>query len=292
MRLSYHTGPSAPILAFSFGKLPTEIRTKIWIYAAHIPRNIDLWARYHDRLEQVNMMVGVVVPQFLCHRYSSFCAHPAMLQATHESRAIGLKYYTLTFGTHGVLRYGIEISIPARIYVNWESDVILPMGMEASQKRFDWRHQVFNNPDFPIQNLAIDIQAAGLFEVFYYFPAKHLILYRRQPSQEPAMGVYREQYTIELVDLDKARAENSETEMDASERENLEAQRAKFQQQLADAGLAWTYRAWKARDDWMRNPGRDLFISAQSIRDNIQYGPLPCPKFTLAQTRVYRGIYH
>lgn len=114
-----------------FPKLPIELRLKIWKDVCHLPRYVDIWTGYHrvykDRGEQI-------LSAFT--RHVTLCGVPAVLHTTRESRKEALEHYTLAFGSNQTLHYGIQLSIPPRIYVDWKSDIICPMAVINS--RSNW----------------------------------------------------------------------------------------------------------------------------------------------------------
>ncbi|MAD83183.1 MAG: hypothetical protein CL912_09465 [Deltaproteobacteria bacterium] len=62
--------------------------------------------------------------------YKSRAKVPAILQTSKEARATGLKYYTLEFGNKTTCYDDgttMEFTSSARIYANWEYDIICPV---------------------------------------------------------------------------------------------------------------------------------------------------------------------
>lgn len=69
-------------------------------------------------------------------RYRSSQKLPSVLHVSRESRSMGLSKYTLTFSTTSTPEHGTAISSPARIYVNWNQDLILlrPDGLRSGER--------------------------------------------------------------------------------------------------------------------------------------------------------------
>jgi hypothetical protein len=115
-----------------FSRLPIELREKIWEEACNQPRVVDFWAFPVDG--------GIGNYRKLCQifgempfAYKTHQKNPAVLEACQESRKVGNRHYELSFGTtfeandnHFGSQPGVEITIktPARIYVNWQVDII------------------------------------------------------------------------------------------------------------------------------------------------------------------------
>jgi len=108
-----------------FPKLPLELRQKIWKEACYIPRVIDLWGVWLDG----TMTIGER-SIWRTHMWKSYNAVPSILYTSHEARNIGLKHYSLDFGTRIRRPLGpvtIKLEIAPKIYVNWACDVICPI---------------------------------------------------------------------------------------------------------------------------------------------------------------------
>jgi 2EXR family len=111
-----------------FGKLPIELRFKIWKEASNATRNICVfpmdvkWIHnlgyctvkgheldYDDELEPFS--------------YESSDSPPPVLHTCQESRAEGLKYYSLEFGMEWKFRKSsLTVSIVPKTYINWQVD--------------------------------------------------------------------------------------------------------------------------------------------------------------------------
>lgn len=105
-------------------KLPIEMRHKIWYHACCFGRNIDLWAQETPS----ELLPTIDTPKDIPMHFKSHSRPPSVLQASRESRKIGLENFALAFGTtwehkHEGL-HTITITTSARFYVNWSSDLI------------------------------------------------------------------------------------------------------------------------------------------------------------------------
>ena len=106
-----------------FPRLPKELQLKIWKEVADLPRCIDLWPKrtfesIHDNGKNYHF------------RWITHTLPPAMLHTCQVSRSIGLQYYELGFGTESYVGRSdqeIKVTSPARIFVNWECDIICPV---------------------------------------------------------------------------------------------------------------------------------------------------------------------
>jgi hypothetical protein len=118
-----------------FPKLPFEIRHSIWEFAAFLPRNIDIWAKTLPESEPDELGRDQRV------RFLTTQPPPAILSVNSEAHTIGLRYYQLEF--HRVIFCGLYPGRPvpylssrsilmatteAKIYINYISDRICPMG--------------------------------------------------------------------------------------------------------------------------------------------------------------------
>jgi hypothetical protein len=73
-----------------FGRLPTEIRLKIWAEVCLEPRVIDLWA-----VPTIEGSDPVTQPFY----YATHSLVPSILSVSKEARKVGLEHYTLEFDT-------------------------------------------------------------------------------------------------------------------------------------------------------------------------------------------------
>ncbi|PVH84845.1 hypothetical protein DL98DRAFT_528260 [Cadophora sp. DSE1049] len=85
-----------------FPKLPLELRLIIWTMVANMPRVLQFYAR-----------------QGMNGQSSCLCKAPSVLQATHESRSVALKFYVKAF-TNRVRN--CSHSIPT--YINYSADIV------------------------------------------------------------------------------------------------------------------------------------------------------------------------
>jgi 2EXR family len=130
-----------------FPKLPLELRRKIWKEACSVPRLVDLWANFPFTLQ---MGFDATFRPMAYDSYSSKYP-PAILHASHESRIVALENYRLCFGweiNEVSDRAKLRASIPAEIYVNWEYDIICPIGTaydEWDECETDYFHYLHNS---------------------------------------------------------------------------------------------------------------------------------------------------
>lgn len=128
-------------------------------------------------------------PKIPFHYVSHRILPPAVLQVCKESRIIGLKYYSLSFNTRFETQEGlgkITIETPARIYVNWECDIICPILPIVNQPCdvFDGILGDLGLDQWKIRRMAMAADAPGwitkvmlnasLEEVIIYSPHKRL----------------------------------------------------------------------------------------------------------------------
>lgn len=116
-------GPTCPDKFKRFEELPTELRLRIWKYAAFFQRTVDVlpFTVYNERLADSR-------PFMITDIFISSCPTPALLHVSRESRNEALKYYTVEFGTEQPILLRIcgrktTIPIPTPvIHINWEVD--------------------------------------------------------------------------------------------------------------------------------------------------------------------------
>jgi len=102
-----------------FPKLPFEVRLMIWGFACHHTRNVDIWAK---------SIPDIYLRECATFRYVSSCPPPAILGSSKEGRTEGLKHYELAFGSTFNLAFDIKITVPPRIYFNFQADRACPLG--------------------------------------------------------------------------------------------------------------------------------------------------------------------
>jgi len=117
----------------SFLLLPAEIRLKIWKLCCLQSRNITILSVGVGEFIETNP-IDRSSRDDPKHRFITYTPVPALLHTCKESRHVGLQYYELSFGRTYDLRHGVKIEIPHRIYVNWISDCILPVGYHETDK--------------------------------------------------------------------------------------------------------------------------------------------------------------
>ncbi|KAL5329662.1 hypothetical protein ACEPPN_003177 [Leptodophora sp. 'Broadleaf-Isolate-01'] len=115
-----------------FPNFPLEIRLLVWKATSSEPRLLDIWYSEVGLDRWTNAFRGQEKP----HYYYTHANIPSVLHVSREARNVGLQHYRLDFGTE--VQTGVEIahgtrssrgakvvfSTPARIYVNWECDII------------------------------------------------------------------------------------------------------------------------------------------------------------------------
>jgi hypothetical protein len=135
-RYSSRMEEGAVLAAFTcFADFPYDIRACIWESVAFLPRNIDLWAQGLGTITRASNQPH----EFTLSRYISTQPPPAILHVNKESRAIGLKYYSLEFGlSYEVPRhYGLRAGSPPKTYINFHCDRICLVG-GFDEHSFPW----------------------------------------------------------------------------------------------------------------------------------------------------------
>ncbi|KAK0101103.1 hypothetical protein ONS95_012913 [Cadophora gregata] len=115
-----------------FPKLPLELRDMIWGHSCNEERIIDVRAVVISGLENEDFFMRPEDNQTpKPFQVKSFTyTVPSVLHTSKEARKIGLQHYSLEFGTKIERKVGpatIKISTPARIYVNWNRDLIFQL---------------------------------------------------------------------------------------------------------------------------------------------------------------------
>ncbi|KAH6712804.1 hypothetical protein BKA61DRAFT_675060 [Leptodontidium sp. MPI-SDFR-AT-0119] len=113
------TNPQLDQFTF-FPKLPLELRLRIWKDVSFLPRLVDTKARH---LGQIN---GIVTSADLTG-WRSTLPVPSIFHVFQESRKEGLRHYKLEFGSK-LSSSWISVNIPAKVYVNFNADVVLLFG--------------------------------------------------------------------------------------------------------------------------------------------------------------------
>ncbi|CZR66005.1 uncharacterized protein PAC_15905 [Phialocephala subalpina] len=134
-----------------FPDLPIELRSIIWKEACFVSRDVDIWMRYQGevRLDQIPEAEGLEV--FLPHPYHSRSQAPSILQVDQESRAEGLRWYRLEFGTNMRIG-GLSYVLPPKIYINWEVDRLCLMDASCISRTWAFRHDEVSFSDICRQN--------------------------------------------------------------------------------------------------------------------------------------------
>jgi len=129
-----------------FPKLAPELRGKIWKEACKVTRNVDLWVLDSSYFSSTDRYLHGNP-----HSFSSSCHPPSVLAACKESRAEGLKHYTLDFGTkadinHPNAKVSFTISTLPKIYFNWECDMLCMMNLKDFEDfRYESHRQDWHN---------------------------------------------------------------------------------------------------------------------------------------------------
>lgn len=248
-----------------FPNLPTELRLTIWHYASSIPRNIDVWLLQHST-KYYKKAQG----------YGTTCRPPPILHANQESRAVGLEHYELSFSTKVFVR-GQGVVIPRTIYVNWTSDVIVPMS-----EPFAW-FWCFLYDALPIQNLARNISDSDFNKMsarLFNMPLRNIILYRHEvPFRREDIPIWRIALDIELVPFDQAVILEKWIADDVKKMASFA--NGEVDLKTCHAELVAAQERWDGR-------GRPLEHHGEILQLNALRNRLPCPRLSLAEMRVNR----
>jgi hypothetical protein len=109
-----------------FIQLPTEIRLNIRRHACCIPRVNDLWVRLLGQAESSIFSVPVRDGPY----YYTTHTRCHILSVNKESRMVGLRHYSLEFGTNWTGEEGpaiVTATAELRIYINWTYDIVCPL---------------------------------------------------------------------------------------------------------------------------------------------------------------------
>lgn len=107
-----------------FPKLPLEIGDIIRAEGCNEERIIDVRAVAISGLENEDFFMRAAddeIPKPFMVKSFTYTI-PAILHTSQEARKVGLKHYSLQFGTDVERKVGpatVKISTPTRIYVNW-----------------------------------------------------------------------------------------------------------------------------------------------------------------------------
>ncbi|CAG8957635.1 hypothetical protein HYFRA_00010502 [Hymenoscyphus fraxineus] len=127
---------SASPISTLFPKLPVEIRFQIWDLACQEQRVIGLWGKYvnpvwaHLESKKTQKEHALFPGKLQVQRFKP----PSVLHVSREAREIGLKHYTLAFGTAEGSEYQVNekgVHEPF-IYVNWKVDIFFPTSPDAA----------------------------------------------------------------------------------------------------------------------------------------------------------------
>lgn len=130
-----------------FLRLPLEIQLKIWEFVCFIPRVVDVFSSgtgceaLHNMDDNFHDLFG---GDLRVDFNATHCLPPSILHVCQASRRVGLQFYTLAFGkgpfsatpkTSSNICFSCQIHMPAHIYINWECDVVCPMGTESRDRK-------------------------------------------------------------------------------------------------------------------------------------------------------------
>jgi hypothetical protein len=107
-----------------FQLLSPEIRTTIWHFCCHLTRNVTIEFNLTGQTSMTDLDDTSLGPFPVLGKFYSSSPPPAVLHLCRESRIIGLRYYSLTFGSDtGDLYQSLSMySAPPHIYFNWAHD--------------------------------------------------------------------------------------------------------------------------------------------------------------------------
>jgi len=170
-----------------FPKFPPEIRNRVWKLACFEQRNVDVWIA--NIAAEDRSALGKALCEYREWAYQSNAPIPSVLHACRESRSIGLKHYSLEFGTQFNISFRgttISVSIPPRIFVNWECDIVFPLGFLS----------VLPSPleDFArratqLRYVALTIRHSLFYDmIFGDRNPEQIILYLEEPGKEKGLG--------------------------------------------------------------------------------------------------------
>ncbi|CZR60135.1 uncharacterized protein PAC_10031 [Phialocephala subalpina] len=119
-----------------FNRLPPELRQIIWAHACSEPRIVDIWeVSFSDHTLDEDYLPWPSSWKVEPYAWKSHSEAPIILRVSKEARTAALRHYELCFGTE-ISGYGpFKITTPARIWVNWEQDLVMLGGTEF----FDWK---------------------------------------------------------------------------------------------------------------------------------------------------------
>ena len=146
-----------------FPRLPAEVRLKIWGIACSVPRTIPLWLQllgsdpeFHKAISAVERALISPRVNKSMYQFATSTYTPPVLESCAEAKREGSRYYTLEFGSKiqdKINEVDLTITIPPRIYVNWEVDTLC-----------------FMPPNFDSE--VVEIDAMGMLESFFVDLAK------------------------------------------------------------------------------------------------------------------------
>ncbi|KAH7355179.1 hypothetical protein BKA65DRAFT_235222 [Rhexocercosporidium sp. MPI-PUGE-AT-0058] len=212
-----------------FTKLPVEIRFKIWKLLAPEPRTIDVGTTQHNNRFPGGERGG----NLLCRLHTTAIRQvPRILHVNHEARSLTLESYSLEFGIR-LSKSPVESYLPfaGRIYVNWERDIICPIGVDDFKAH--WMAEILEHSR--ITNIALNVRellnpvkelrSDGCLNIHSLFGMPRLeevIFYYSDPSpQRGNIGNVARGLRLEFEDLNESLIVKDLCRMPLSERPSL-----------------------------------------------------------------------
>jgi len=112
-----------PLIEFTcFPDLPSELRCKIWKFAAFVPRDVSVWSSNFGENIGIPLRAGEDdETHLMIWKLKSPTPPPTILSVSVESRTEALRYYKLDFGTTHTFR-DFSFSTNPCIYINFDVD--------------------------------------------------------------------------------------------------------------------------------------------------------------------------
>jgi hypothetical protein len=138
-------------------------------------------------------------------------SQPPILHASKEARSIGLQYYELSFEAKTAAMIGqvdVEISIPPRVYVHWEYDIICPMPIKNIEEfrlrihdQFVFSLEYFRTSP-KIRRLALSTKRAEIGNILFspLTALEEVLLYHEVPELDRRFGI-NDPISLELVQV-------------------------------------------------------------------------------------------
>jgi hypothetical protein len=149
-------------------------------------------------------------------------SQPPILHASKEARSIGLQYYELSFEAKTAAMIGqvdVEISIPPRVYVHWEYDIICPMPIKNIEEfrlrihdQFVFSLEYFRTSP-KIRRLALSTKRAEIGNILFspLTALEEVLLYHEVPELDRRFGI-NDPISLELVQVvEKVKVEQEDS---------------------------------------------------------------------------------